>query len=97
LTFAITCGAWIGLVMYAFACWSYWRAGIEHGLVCMDAEAGRKLRRRARSNSRPGRATGARSPVEVERLEAAWCGVRQVQPWVKDGEEVRFLDTPGAD
>jgi len=36
-----------GLVMYAFACWSYWRAGIEHGLVCMDAEAGRKLRRRA--------------------------------------------------
>jgi hypothetical protein len=36
-----------GLALYAFACWSYWRAGIEHGLVCMDAEAGRKLRRRA--------------------------------------------------
>ena len=36
-----------GLVLYAFACWSYWRAGIEHGLVCMDAEAGRKRLRRA--------------------------------------------------
>jgi hypothetical protein len=36
-----------GLVLYAFACWSYWRAGIEHGLVCMDAEAGRKRQRRA--------------------------------------------------
>ena len=36
-----------GLVLYAFACWSYWRAGIEHGLVCMDAEAGRKRHRRA--------------------------------------------------
>jgi hypothetical protein len=30
-----------GLALYAFACWSYWRAGIEHGTVCMDAEAGR--------------------------------------------------------
>ena len=36
-----------GLALYAFACWSTWRAGVEHGLICMDAEAGRARQIRA--------------------------------------------------